>query len=132
MTLTFALRAAKSMPSATSKKLPSPSASSTLTGMSAHWKASPAAPSVLSVASATVEATCVPWKLSSLACESPLTMSVPCTKTVPPQSGALRKGPKSSYAIPVSRMATTTEESPFWMSHMRSALSMTKFHWSRE
>ena len=81
---------AKSIPSATSKKLPSPFSSSTFTGMSAQRKAKPVTPSVLSVASATVEATWVPWKLSSLACASLLMKSKPGTKVVPPKSGALR------------------------------------------
>ena len=66
---------AKSMPSATSKKLPSPSASSTFTGMIAQPNASPATPMPLFVASAIVEATCVPWYSSSFAWSSPLTKS---------------------------------------------------------
>ncbi len=90
MTLTLVFRAAKSMPSATSKKLPSPFESRTFTGISAQRKAKPATPTVLSVASATVDATCVPWKLSSLACSSSLMKSCPGTNTVPPKSGAFR------------------------------------------
>ena len=30
--------------------------------------------------------------------------------------------------MPVSRMATTTDGSPFWMSQVRSASSILKFH----
>ena len=63
------------MPSATSKKVPSPSWSSTLTGMMAQPKASPAIPVPLFVASAIVEATCVPWYSSSFGWASPFTKS---------------------------------------------------------
>ena len=87
---------AKSIPSATSKNDPLPSLSSTFTGMSAHPKARPATPSVLLVASAMVEATCVPWKLSSLAWLVPVRRFKPATKVVVPKSGALRNLPKSS------------------------------------
>ena len=87
---------AKSTPSATSKNEPNPSLSSTLTGMSAQPKARPVTPTELSVASAMVEATWVPWKLSSLAWLDPLSTLKPGRKTVPPKSGALRNGPKSS------------------------------------
>jgi hypothetical protein len=48
-----------------------PSLSSTFTGISEQRNASPATPTPLSVASAMVEATWVPWKLSSLAWELP-------------------------------------------------------------
>ncbi len=81
---------ANSIPWATSKKLPSPFASSTFTGMSAHPNAKPATPRLLLVASATVEATWVPWYSSSLAWASLLTKSKPGMNTVPPKSGALR------------------------------------------
>ena len=57
------------------KKVPTPVASSTLTGMIEQPKASPASPSALFVASAMVEATWVPWNSSSLAWASPLTKS---------------------------------------------------------
>ena len=53
------------MPSATPKNVPSPPSSSTFTGMIAQPKASPAMPMPLLVASAMVEATCVPWNSSS-------------------------------------------------------------------
>ena len=58
--------------------------------MSAQRNAKPVTPTVLSVASATVDATWVPWKLSSLAWSSSLMKSWPCTNIVPPKSGAFR------------------------------------------
>jgi hypothetical protein len=96
MTLTAWFSAAKSIPSAMEKVSPNPSESRTLTGISAVPKASPAPPTALLVDSAITDATCVPWKLSSLAWVSLLMKSKPCTKTVAPKSGALRYGPKSS------------------------------------
>jgi hypothetical protein len=66
---------AKSIPSATSKKLPTPSGPSTLIGRIAQPNASPAMPASLFVASAIVEATCVPWPSSSFGWLSPLKKS---------------------------------------------------------
>ena len=70
--------------------------SRTFTGISAHPNARPATPLSLFVASAIVEETWVPWLSSSFAWESLFTKSKPWTKTVLPQSGAFRYGPKSS------------------------------------
>ena len=58
--------AAKRMPCAIRAESPSPSRSSTFTGISFAPYASPVSPTALPVPSAIVPATCVPWPLSSL------------------------------------------------------------------
>src|SRR6478672_944516 len=118
--------AAHVRPWMTSESEPPPWESSTFTGMTLAFQATPAMPSVLSVWAAMMPATMEPWPLSSL--EAPAAIG---TLVMALKPGTVRPARSGCRPLtPESRTATTCVSEPFERSQAFGIRTVSRYDWS--